>query len=727
MISLWGKLHLTSRLILSTGLIVLLFSGIRSYVTVSTQASFERQRLTDDFKLDLESTVTAITEHAVTGDYSTIQQVLDILAHHEHIQRALWTDRSGKVLEAKKQPPEKIAPAWFLGWINIPDTEGSTLIEIGERNYGKVLLTYTSAPSVNMIWQQFLMQVEIVISGFLTFLVATIFILRYGLRPLRTLASSAERLGKGDFTIRIPDAGLPELSPAICAFNDMAEKLQTSIRSLEQSETSLIDAASEWRRTFDSIPDLISVLDKDFKIVRANKAFSDFFGQPYSALIGKKCYEVIHGGNEPIEDCPHVRAIRERATIVQELSHNPQNVFWMITNSPSFDAQGNLMGTVHVMKDITSRKEAELKIELQYEMLSALFTGAQKLAHEINIADVATTIVKSCVDIFGAKLARLCQVNADGSITALSCYPKAPQYFEDMEERWDETPLGMGPTGRSIRTKFPVVVNDIFADSQLTPWIETMTGENIHSVAGFPLIIRGESFGAITLYSDQDGFFTPERASFFQSYAHEAAAAFQNARLYENLQQTLAKLALAYDETILGWAQALGLRDSGTETHSKLAADMTVQLARALGIEKKELTNIYRGALLHDIGKIGIPDGILLKSDSLNDEEWKIMKKHPLYAQQILSQIAYLSDALDIPYCHHEKWDGSGYPQGLKGEEIPLAARIFAVVDVSDALRSNRSYRSAWSTEKVLEYLKQQSGKAFDPKVVEAFIELHQG
>jgi len=168
----------------------------------------------------------------------------------------------------------------------------------------------------------------------------------------------------------------------------------------------------------------------------------------------------------------------------------------------------------------------------------------------------------------------------------------------------------------------------------------------------------------------------------------------------------------------------MDLRDKETERHTLRVTEMTVQLARTMGVGEEEIMSMRWGALLHDIGKMGIPDHILNKPGPLTDEEWKIMRKHPIYSYEMISPIEYLRPALDIPYCHHEKWDGSGYPRGLKGEQIPLAGRIFAIIDVWDALRSDRPYRKAWPEEKVIEYLKEQSGTHFDPKVVDVFLEL---
>ena len=215
----------------------------------------------------------------------------------------------------------------------------------------------------------------------------------------------------------------------------------------------------------------------------------------------------------------------------------------------------------------------------------------------------------------------------------------------------------------------------------------------------------------------------PGWLDFLNTIAGQAAIALDNATLFDNLQRSNLDLMLAYDTTLEGWAKALELRDRETVGHSNRVVDLTLQLAGKMGKGKGELATIRRGALLHDIGKMGVPDAILQKPGPLTDEEWEIMKQHPVYAYEWLSPIRFLQNALEIPYSHHEKWDGSGYPQGLKGQEIPLSARIFAVVDVWDALNSDRPYRKAWSKEKIIEHIREQSGKHFDPKVVAAFLE----
>jgi len=190
------------------------------------------------------------------------------------------------------------------------------------------------------------------------------------------------------------------------------------------------------------------------------------------------------------------------------------------------------------------------------------------------------------------------------------------------------------------------------------------------------------------------------------------------------LQRAHEDLREAYDRTIEGWVLALDLRDRETEGHTQRVTQMAIRLARELGCTEEELLHIHRGALLHDMGKMGIPDEILQKPGPLTEEEWIIMHKHPLYAYQMLSPIHYLSPSLIIPYCHHERWDGSGYPQGLKGEEIPLFARLFAVVDVWDALSSDRPYRKRLPPQEVADYLREEAGRLFDAYIVDKFLSL---
>jgi PAS domain S-box-containing protein/putative nucleotidyltransferase with HDIG domain len=244
------------------------------------------------------------------------------------------------------------------------------------------------------------------------------------------------------------------------------------------------------------------------------------------------------------------------------------------------------------------------------------------------------------------------------------------------------------------------------------------------AMAGIPLVAQNETFGVLWVIRHHE--INKNEFPLLSLLGNIVAIAISRAKLHNQTLNFAQDLAQAYEATIEGWARALEIRDKETEGHARRVADLTLELARQLGLTNGDLINMRRGALLHDIGKMAIPDNVLLKPGPLNSDEWTIMRRHPIIAKELLGPIAQLQPALDIPYYHHEKFDGSGYPLGLKQNEIPLAARIFTVVDVWDALCSNRPYRAAWPEDMVKTYIRAQTGKQFDPIVVDAFFQVIQ-
>lgn len=245
----------------------------------------------------------------------------------------------------------------------------------------------------------------------------------------------------------------------------------------------------------------------------------------------------------------------------------------------------------------------------------------------------------------------------------------------------------------------------------------------LRSILCAPLKIKNEIIGVI--YVDnraRAGIFQEADLNLIRAFADQAAVAIDNAQLFEDLQESNRELQEAYQATLEGWVSALDMRDKETEGHTQRVTILTERLARQMGVNGDALVHITRGALLHDIGKMAIPDSILLKPGALTDEERELIKQHPVYAYDMLKRIEFLLPAIDIPYCHHEKWDGTGYPRGLRGEDIPFAARIFPVVDVYDALVSDRPYRKGYPVEQVKEMIRKDSGTHFDPQVAEAFL-----
>ncbi len=279
--------------------------------------------------------------------------------------------------------------------------------------------------------------------------------------------------------------------------------------------------------------------------------------------------------------------------------------------------------------------------------------------------------------------------------------------------------IGVGITGSVAKTGRSERIGDVRQDKRYFSM-----RDDIRSELCVPLINNDEITGVINIETTRLDAYSETDQRVLETAASQIAIAIDNANLYANLEHSHHELTLAYDNTLKGWAHALELRDMETKGHSEQVTAITVQLSEIMGYTGEEREHIRRGALLHDIGKMGIPDSILFKPGKLTKSEWKIMRQHPVYAYEMLSTIPYLQPALDIPYHHHEKWDGTGYPQGLAGKEIPLSARIFSVVDVWDALNSDRPYRKAWAREKVRTYMRAQRNIHFDPQVVDEFMKM---
>ncbi len=292
--------------------------------------------------------------------------------------------------------------------------------------------------------------------------------------------------------------------------------------------------------------------------------------------------------------------------------------------------------------------------------------------------------------------------------------------FKNRENLRAPLNLGDGMAGQILLSRRALYIKDINEETSPISF-KQLKSEQFRSYYAIPLFSKGATRGILEIHFRQPFSPSVDWIEFVHTLAEQAVIAIDNAQLFENLQHTNQELSLAYDTTLEGWGKALELRDKETQGHTQRVTGLTLELARQMGIPEPELLQIRRGCLLHDIGKMGVPDNILHKKDTLTEEEQIEMRKHTQYAYDMLYPIEYLRPALDIVYCHHEWWDGNGYPQRLRGEKIPLSARIFAVIDVWDALSSDRPYRHAWERERIIEYIRDLSGKQFDPQVVEAF------
>lgn len=408
--------------------------------------------------------------------------------------------------------------------------------------------------------------------------------------------------------------------------------------------------------------------------------------------------------------------------------------------------QGKVIGIVQV-QSYTKGRFAEPEKELLNLVANTaavaienarLFDETQKRLRNLSALHTVDTAISASVDlritlgILLEQAASELRVDATAILlfdpaTRLLAYTATHGFYAHLIEGM-QVRLGDGLPGQVAQQRLLRSIPDLGSIPASQKGRQALSGvyedEGFVTYHGIPLIAKGQVQGVLETFHRSPLNPDEEWFAFFEMLAGRAAIAIDDTRLFENLQRSNLNLSIAYDATIQGWSQALELRDKETEGHTQRVTDLALNLAREAGIPETEMDHIRRGALLHDIGKMGIPDAILLKPASLTDEEWKIMRLHPVYAHEMLSEITYLRPALDIPHYHHERWDGSGYPEGLKGEQIPLSARIFAVVDVWDALTSDRPYRPAWTPEEALAHIKNQAGKHFDPGVVEVFLKL---
>lgn len=354
--------------------------------------------------------------------------------------------------------------------------------------------------------------------------------------------------------------------------------------------------------------------------------------------------------------------------------------------------------------------------------LSTLLKVSSSLASTLDITQVLQIAIESATDLFDLDTGAIYTLE-NGDLFLGAATPPLPAQFPDELRlaRLSDHPH----INTAVSTKAPVYLRDARKARLSAAEKIVVDSRRLVSVLYFPLLLKENVIGVFIVgTTSQPRQFSKNEIALGYILSFQVSFAIANAQLYKKAQQATVDLSLAYDATLEGWSHVLDMRDHATDAHTHRVANLTVALASRMGLPESEMGNIKRGALLHDIGKMAIPDSILQKSDGLSDKELAIMQTHPEKAFQILSQIEYLGSALDIPYCHHEKWDGTGYPRGLKGEEIPLAARLFAVIDVFDALTSDRPYRKAWKMEEVVEYIRGQSGISFWPAAVKAFLEM---
>ncbi len=504
--------------------------------------------------------------------------------------------------------------------------------------------------------------------------------------------------------------------------------VQRALKELEErtrrqrAEETLRKSEERFHALAENSYDIVAIMDAEGTISYVSPSVVRTLGYRVADVIGKCLYDFVHP-DDVSEAREGLQVLIANATIPpgsRAIRVRRADGAWRVLEGMGNNLLDNpaVAGIVLNLRDITERQEAEEQVHRQLERVTALRTIDRAISASLDLGVTLSVLL-------GQVIAQL-RVDA-ASILLLNPHTQMLEYaagrgFRSRAIQQSKLRLGQGYAGQAALERRVINVPNLAAGGYARKSL--LAGEDFCAYCAAPLVTKGQLRGVLETFRRSPHEPEQDWAEFLEAFAQQAAIAINNAELFQGLQKSNTELALAYETTIEAWSRVLDLRDKETEGHSRRVTEMTMSLGRALNLSEQELVHARRGALLHDIGKMGVPDNILLKPGALTEEEWGIMKRHPQLAYDMLAPIEYLRPALEIPYCHHEKWDGTGYPRGLGGEQIPVAARIFAVADVWDALRSDRPYRAAWSEIKARAYVREQAGTHFDPKVVEAFLHL---
>ena len=506
------------------------------------------------------------------------------------------------------------------------------------------------------------------------------------------------------------------------------------VSARRRTEDALRESEEQLRTIFDAAAVGIARVDMSGRLTRTNSAFQNMLGFTADELHGAALARLTHPDDAPANlqwQWDLQEGLRDGYQVEKRYSCADGSSLWAnLTMSLVRDGAGRPLFAIAVVEDITQSRQAQQKIlalnrhlEQRVEYIAAL--------HQIDLAIMSSPDIGATLDLV------LEQVRAQLGVDAaavLTCDPETEDLFyaaaAGLHQSVSSLPaqaVGFGPAGRAARQRETVELSNLTWTPEVFADVPLLASEQFAAYWAVPLVAKGALKGVLEVFHRSA--LLPETGwrERLDILAGQAAIAIDSAAMFGDIQRSHHELMEAYDATIEGWGRALDLRDQETEGHSRRVTDLSERLARALGLSGAALVPIRRGALLHDIGKMGVPDRILLKTENLTPTEWRVMRRHPQDAYDMLSPISFLRPALDIPYCHHEKWDGTGYPRGLRGDQIPLSARLFAIVDVWDALRSDRPYRASWPEARVLDHIRSLSGTHFDPHVVAAFLSMMTG
>jgi PAS domain S-box-containing protein/putative nucleotidyltransferase with HDIG domain len=506
------------------------------------------------------------------------------------------------------------------------------------------------------------------------------------------------------------------------SYRILSEELEKRVKDRTEQ---LRETASRYQAVVENQTEFIVRWKPDGTRTFVNEAYCRYFGTTAKQALSTKFMPLIVEEDRKVVENKIERLISGNIKVETDVHrvYKPDGkIGWQEwTDQVIFDPNGQIVEIQSVGRDITDRKLAEEEIldqvafdEIMTRILARFATSNYDEVDEsieVSLAEIAKHTGTDYVEIF---------LLADDKVSWKVTH-KWSQYISENQEFDHSIRSGTLPWSEQKIINGEVIRLNTLDDYPPEAAIDRQYSESngAKSLISIPIIGKEQFvFGCLDLIS-----YTRQITWKDSDVTHLKILGDVIANTLERKKAEV-DLVVAYDTTLEGWAQTIELKDKETEGHSRRVTETTLALAEAIGIPHEEMEHIHRGAILHDIGKLAVPDHILKKEGPLTVEEREIISKHPETAYNLLKQIPYLTKALEIPYCHHEKWDGSGYPRGLKGEEIPLAARVFAIVDVWDALTSDRPYRKAWERERALQYIKDEAGKHFDPKISNVFLML---
>jgi PAS domain S-box-containing protein/putative nucleotidyltransferase with HDIG domain len=557
-----------------------------------------------------------------------------------------------------------------------------------------------------------------------------------GIEAIYTCVLHQEGAMLGTFTIYCA-ADTEELNESMV--KALAHVISIAI-SRKQAEAELSQSEDRFRSIVSSGSDLILVVDANGIVKYESPSADRLTGYPSGSWIGKSVLSMLHPEDVAVAQRKFQDTLVETGeTLIgppQELRVCREDGTYIFFDVVAMNLlnRASVNGIVITARDINERKRTENELKRLNRALKATSACNLALVRAENETELAHEICRILVEEGGYQLTWIAFLDPDQAnpLKLVAEYGASTKERSFLSTSLDSKQqivnyISNPPPGLHL-----LVVNDVRSSPELKDWCGELLESGIQSLIGFTLKLDNEPIGILFIFAAEVGTFADfsevsllAEMTYDLSFGiHTLRVRKENQRNQQLVVESKASLEAAYDATLKGWAQALELREHETGEHSQRVVDLTQALAKACGVPEEELVHYRRGALLHDIGKMGTPDHILNKPGDLVPEEWVEMRKHPVYAVYLLNQSPYLKPALTIPQFHHERWNGSGYPSGLKGEQIPLAARIFAVVDVWDALTHQRAYRTAWSVESTSRYLEEQAGILFDPAVVKEFLKL---